>query len=74
MTSTYRIEMEISSINFEHWKLKMEDMLVDRDIWATISEFKPIVMSQKFGTKWIEKLLDSLDSVLLIQYCEICMK
>jgi len=42
MASTSKIEMEMFlGTNFELWKLKMEDVLVDRDLWARVSGSKP---------------------------------
>ena len=36
-----RIDVEnFSSINFEMWKLKMEDLLIDWDLWDVIDENK----------------------------------
>lgn len=39
--STNQSKIEIQKFDgksFELWKLKMEDMLVDRDLWSVISE------------------------------------
>ena len=37
MVSTSRIEIEkFNSHNFELWKLKMEDLLVDREQWIVV--------------------------------------
>jgi len=49
MVSTSRkFEIEkFNGSNFELWKLKMEDMLVDHDLWEAVSGTKPIVMSQE---------------------------
>ena len=34
-----RIDVEkFSSTNFEMWKLKMEDLLIDQDLWDVIDE------------------------------------
>ena len=36
-----RIDVEkLSGTNFEMWKLKMEDLLIDRDLWDAIDENK----------------------------------
>ena len=42
MTRTLgRIDVEnVSSTNFEMWKLKMEDLLIDRDLWDAVDENK----------------------------------
>ena len=43
-----RIEIEkFNGTNFELWKLKMEDMLLDRDLWTTVSGNKPSGMKQE---------------------------
>jgi hypothetical protein len=37
MASTYRIEIEnFNGKNFEKWKLKMEDLLVDKEQWIDV--------------------------------------
>jgi hypothetical protein len=37
-----RIEIEkLIGSNFELWKINIEDMLVDHDLWAAISIAKP---------------------------------
>lgn len=33
--------------NFELWKLKVEDLLVDRDLWITVARAKPSGMKQE---------------------------
>ena len=36
-----RIDVEkFSSTNFEMWKLKMEDLLIDQDLWDAVDENK----------------------------------
>ena len=36
-----RIDVEIFfGTNFEMWKLKMEDLLIDRDLWDAVDENK----------------------------------
>jgi chromosomal replication initiation ATPase DnaA len=38
MASSLRIEIKkINGQNFELWKLKMEDLLVDREQWVVVS-------------------------------------
>jgi hypothetical protein len=45
MVSTSKLEMEnFNGTNFELWKLKMEDLLIDQDLWVTIRGTKPIGM------------------------------
>ena len=43
MASTFsRVEMDkFNGSNFELWKLKIENMLVDRDLWDAVSSMKP---------------------------------
>jgi hypothetical protein len=37
MVSSYRIEIEkFNGKNFELWKLKMEDLLVDKEQWIVV--------------------------------------
>jgi hypothetical protein len=71
MVSTSRLEMEkFNGTNFELWKLKMEDLLIDRDLWVAVSRTKPIGMKDE---EWVvlerkERSLIRLclaDSVLL---------
>ena len=48
-SSSYgRMEVEkFNGTNFELWKLKMEDMLEDRDLWeATTSTVRPATIAQ----------------------------
>ena len=48
MVSTSRIEIDkFNDNNFELWKLKMEDLLVDREQWIVVDPgTKPTTMSQ----------------------------
>jgi hypothetical protein len=48
-STSSRVEMDkFNGSNFELWKLKMEDMLVDRDLWdAVSSSTKPQTTSQE---------------------------
>ena len=48
MVSTSRIEIEkFNGQNFELWKLKMEDLLVDQEQWIVVdSSTKPAATSQ----------------------------
>jgi len=66
-----RIEVEkFNGTNFELWKLKIEDMLVDRDLWESVNGTKLAVMSQ---ANWYLKdrkakgliRLSLVDSILL---------
>lgn len=42
MASTSRLEMEkFNGTNNELWKLKMEDLLVHRDLWVVVFRTKP---------------------------------
>ena len=47
MVSSSRVEIEkFNGHNFELWKLKMEDILVDKEEWATVDPgTKPTTMS-----------------------------
>ena len=49
MVSDGKIEIEkFNGQSFELWKLKMEDLLVDKDQWITIDPgTKPITMSDE---------------------------
>lgn len=43
-----RINIEnFNGTNFEVWKLKVEDMLVDRYLWIIVSSNKPLGMKQE---------------------------
>jgi hypothetical protein len=43
-----RVEIEkFNGDNFELWKLKMEDLLVDRDLWTVVSGTMPSYMKQE---------------------------
>ena len=43
-----KIEIEkFNGSNFELWKLKMEDLLVDHDLWLDVSGTKPTGMKQE---------------------------
>ena len=49
VSSSYgKLEVEkFNGTNFELWKLKMEDMLEDRDLWEVVSHAtKPTKISQ----------------------------
>ena len=43
-----RIEIEkFDDTNFELWKLKVEDMMVDRDLWIVVSGNNPLGIKQE---------------------------
>ena len=48
MASTWIIEIEkFNGTNFELWKLKVEDILVDHDLWVFVSSNKPSSMKKE---------------------------
>ena len=51
MVSSSRVEIEkFNGHNFELWKFKMEDLLVDKEEWAVVDPgTKPAAMSKKIG-------------------------
>ena len=53
MASSSRVEIEkFNGHIFELWKLKMEDLLVDKEQWVAIDPgTKPIAMSSKYWDK-----------------------
>ena len=72
MASSSRIEIEkFNGQNFEVWKLKMEDLLVDQEQWATVDlGTKPTGVSTEDWEKLDRKARSTirlclLDSVLL---------
>ena len=72
MSSNSRVEIEkFNRQNFEMWKLKMEDLLVDKEQWAIMDpSTKPIAMSSEDWDKLDRKarrmiLLFLSDLVLL---------
>lgn len=66
-----RLEVEkFNGTNFNLWKLKMEDMIIDRDLWETVSSLKPTTMAQANWDLKDQKAkglirLSLVDSVLL---------
>lgn len=47
MESTSKVKIgKFLSSNFEFWNLKIEDMLVDRDLWVVVFGCKLLAMSQ----------------------------
>ena len=72
MASSSRVEIEkFNGQNFELWKLKMEDLLVDKEQWATVDPgTKPIGVSTEDWEKLDRKAKSMIrlclsDSVLL---------
>jgi hypothetical protein len=72
MASSSRIEIEkFNGQNFELWKLKIEDLLVDREQWAKVCPSTiPIGMSTEEGEKLERRVRSTIrlcfaDSVLL---------
>lgn len=64
MTSTSRLEMDkFNGTNFELWKLKIEDLLVDRDLQVAISRTK------NFGMKDEERVVSKRKERSLIRPC-----
>ena len=57
MASGGKIEIEkFNGQSFELWKLKMEDLLVDKDQWITVDPgIKPITILMKTRRSWIRK-------------------
>ena len=49
MASSGKIEIEkFNDRNFELWKIKMEDLLVDKDQWITVDpSTKPMAISDE---------------------------
>jgi hypothetical protein len=47
VSTSRRIEIEkFNGGNFELWKLKMEDLILDRELWVFMSSKKPSTTSQ----------------------------
>ena len=72
MASSSRIEIEkFNGQNFELWNLKMEDLLVDKEQWATVDPgTKPTGVSTKDWEKLDRKVRSTIhlclsDSILL---------
>ena len=81
MVSSSRIEIEkFNRQNFELWKLKMEDLLVDKEQWAAVDpSTKPIGVSTKDWEKLDRKARSTIwlclsDSLLLNIFGEDSMK
>ena len=70
-STSSRVEMDkFNGSNFESWKLKMEDMPIDRDLWNAVSSTKPQTIAQEEWDKEDQKAkglirLCFADSVLL---------
>ena len=58
MVSSGKIEIDkFNGQSFELWKLKMEDLLVDKDQWITVDPCtKPMVMSYEDWKKLDRKV------------------
>ena len=58
MASSGKIEIEkFNGQSFELWKLKMEDLLVDKDQWIVVDlGTKPRKMSDEDRKNWIGRL------------------
>ena len=71
MASDGKIEIEkFNGWSFELWKLKMEDLLVDKDQWISVDPgTKPTEMQMKTGRNWIGRLRAQYSCVSQIQYC-----
>ena len=69
MVSTSRIEIEkFNGQNFELWKLKMEDLLVDREQWIVVDlSTKPTATSQEYWYK-LERRVRSKIRLCLSNY------
>ena len=57
MASNSRVEIEkFNGQNFELWKLKMENLLVDKEQWVAMDPCtKSIAMSKEYWDKWDRK-------------------
>ena len=71
MASSGKIEIEkFNGQSFELWKLKMEDLLVDKDQWITVDPgTKPMGVSNEEWKKLAQKAKAQYDCVSQIQYC-----
>ena len=57
MASSSRVEIEkFNGHNFETWKLKMEDLMVDKEQWAEVDPgTRPTSVSTEDWEIWIER-------------------
>ena len=71
MASSGKIEIKkFNGQSFELWKLKMEDLLVDKDQWIVVDPgTKPTAMSDKTGRNWIGRKRAQYGCVSHIWYC-----
>ena len=71
MASREKIEIEkFNGKSFELWKLKMEDLLVDKDQWIAVDPgSKPIGVFDEEWKKLDRKEKSQYDCVSQIQYC-----
>lgn len=64
MASTSRLKMDnFNGTNFDLWKLKLENFLVDRDLWVAVFGSKPI------GMKYEEWEVLERKEISLIRLC-----
>ena len=71
MASSSKIEIEkFNGHNFELWKLKMEDLLVDKEQWAAMDPgTKPTGVSIEDWEKLDRKARSTIPFVSQTQYC-----
>ena len=62
MASDRKIEIEkFNGQSFELWKLKMEDLLVDKNQWITVDPgTKPTTMSDEYWKKMDRKVKSTI--------------
>jgi len=54
MARSSRIEIEkFNGKTFEQWKLKMEDLLIDREQWVVV---KPIIVMVCMSKEYLDKI------------------
>jgi hypothetical protein len=64
MESTSRLEMDnFNGTNFELWKIGIEDLLVDQNLWVPVSTIEPTNM------KYEEWVVLEIKSRILIRFC-----
>ena len=70
MSSSFIVEIEkFNEQNFELWKLKMEDFIVDQEQWVVMDMgTKPTTMLKKDWEK-LERKVRSYDSLFPLIYC-----
>jgi hypothetical protein len=70
MESSLRIEIEnFNGLNFELWKLKIEDLLVDREQWETVYPgtlgLSHMLLSRHYGSGFVKARARFLSAELL---------